>query len=197
MSSLPISKEAAERGVMFSHRALYPSFSGIDTLAIEITFDGTYTIKTTNTGPNKCGPYSEDTRYIRNIPYLPKSIMDMLTITGGNQNCNLVHDIRAILRELCTETLPKEKKEIETKFESEICQLRAELASSQKRNEELSAKFYEIQDKNTELVDIIVDQLQKIGQLEETNQELVQMTKSIEEHSLDTMLESAFDELHL
>ena len=182
---------------VFFHRAVFPGEDEHDVLEIEITFDSTYTIKMTHTGKtamSACWP--KEVTYIHDVPYLPKSLLKMLSITGGNDYW-IVHKIIQNIRELCTETLPKEKKEIETKFESEICQLRAELASSQKRNEELSAKFYEIQDKNTELVDIIVDQLQKIGQLEETNQELVQMTKSIEEHSLDTMLESAFDELHL
>jgi hypothetical protein len=211
MSSQHISIEAAERGVIFSHQARYPTGNGEDNLAIEITFDGTYTIKTTHTGPTKFGPYPEDTRYIRNIPHLPTSIMDMLTITGG-YNCYNVHEIRAVLQQICSDTLEKEKKEIETNFESEtIRQLRDELESSYKRNHELTSelarssqfvletqtKFYEIQDKNTELLDTLVDQLQKIGQLEDTNQELVQMVKSIEEQTLDTMLDSAFDELDI
>ena len=179
---------------VFSHRAIYPRQNDSDVLEIEITFDGTYTIKMTHTGTTACWP--EEVTYIHDIPYLPKSVIDMISITGGDDYL-IVRKLIQNLRDVCLETLPHEKKEIETNVESEILQLRAELASSRKRNYELSAKFDEIQEKNTELVDIIVDQLQKIGHLEETNQELLQMAKSIEEQSLDTLLDSAFDDLDM
>ena len=74
--------------------------------------------------------------------------------------------------QLCSETIQNEKKEIESKLQSEICQLRAELEISQKQIQELQV----------------------------TNQELVyQLTfPSISlEHRLDIMLESAFYELNM
>jgi hypothetical protein len=77
-----------------------------------------------------------------------------------------------ILHQLCSETIQNEKKEIESKLQSEILQLRAELEISQKRNEELQV----------------------------TNQELVyQLTfpSTSLEHRLDIMLESAFYELNM
>jgi hypothetical protein len=182
---------------VFSHRAEYPTSNGNDVLEIEITFNGTYTIKTTHSGPYVCGPRPQDITYIRNIPYLPRSVMDMLSITGGNSRY-VADNIIGNLYQVCADTLPKEKKEIETNFESEtIRQLRAELAFTRESVVELQKKFDEIQDKNTELLDTLVDQLQKIGELEDTNQELLQLTKSIEEQSLDTMLESAFEELDM
>jgi len=174
---------------------------GYNRLGIVVTFDGTYTIEMTRfEGPMYTRDHKE---YIRGIPYLPKSVLQMLSATGQNVG---VDGIIATLKSICSETLPEEKNEMEQANET-ILQLRAELASSHTHTDELTAelshvcemvvetqkKFDEIQVKNTELVDIIVDKLQKIVQLEET----IQLSKSIEQHSLDTMLDSAFDELNM
>lgn len=216
-----ISKEAASRGVMFSHVVTYVNWNGtpLEQNEIEITFNGTYTIKITRGvwGGGQHRPPDVDVSYISDIHYLPQSVLDVLSCVGGGQLQGQDVHIRTILHKLFSKTLPTEKKEI-TKLESEITsanetirQLRAELANSYKRTDELTAElactresivetqktFHEIQDKNTELIDIIVDQLQKINHLQETNQELLYHAKTLEEYSLDTMLESAFIELDM
>jgi hypothetical protein len=133
---------SAELNKVFFHRAVFPGQDEHDVLEIEITFDTTYTIKMTHTGKTAmtaCWP--KEVYHIHDVPYLPKSLLKMLSVTGGNDYW-IVRKIIQNIEELCKETLPKEKEEIESKFESEtISQLRAELASSHKRIEELTSEL--------------------------------------------------------
>ena len=155
----------------FSHQVCFPNSYGNDIVDIEITFNGTYTIQFTHHGPcvsRQSWPNAE-VSYIRDIPYLPPSLLYMISTSGKDGS---VRKFIQILHQLCSETIQNEKKEIESKLQSEILQLRAELEISQKRNEELQV----------------------------TNQELVyQLTfpSTSLEHRLDIMLESAFYELNM
>ena len=158
---------------------------GLDKLIIVVTFDGTYTIEMTQLEDG----WSQK-HHIRDIPYIPKSMFQMMSIAGGRPPSRII----AMIQQICSEILQEENMD---KLRSELSNANETIHQLRESVVKMQTKFDEIQDKNTELVDIIVDQLQKIGHLEESNQELVQMTKSIEEHSLDTLLDSAFDELNM
>jgi len=155
----------------FSHRVYFPcQYDGNDIVDIEITFDGTYTIQFTHQGPCvacKTWPNTE-VSFIRDIPYLPPSLLYMISTAGKDGS---VRKLIQILHKVCSE-IQKEKKEIETNLESENRQLRAELESSKKQIEELQLT-------NQELVD-----------------QLIFCSTSLEQR-LDIMLESAFVELHM
>jgi hypothetical protein len=165
---------------------------GLDKLIIVVTFDGTYTIEMSQLEDG----WSQK-HHIRDIPYIPKSMFQMMSIAGGRPPSRII----AMIQQICSETLQEENMD---KLRSDLAnanetihQMRAQLTRARESFVQTQTKLDEIQDKNTELLDTLVDQLQKIGQLEETNQELVQKVKSIEEQTLDTMLESAFDDLHM
>ena len=155
----------------FSHRVCFPCQYGNDIVDIEITFDGTYTIQFTHQGPCvACQSWpNTEVSFIRNIPYLPRSLLYMISTSGKDGS---VRKLIQILHKLCSETFQQEKKEIENNVDSEIRQLRAELESSKKRIEELQVT-------NQELVD-----------------QLIFCSTSLEQR-LDIMLESAFVELHM
>lgn len=165
---------------------------GFDKLIIVVTFNETYTIEMTQFEDG----WSQK-HHIRDIPYIPKSMFQMMSIAGGRPPSRII----AMIQQICSETLQEENMD---KLRSDLAnanetihQLHAEVSRASQTVVEVQTNFDEIQDKNTELLDTLLDQLQKIGQLEDTNQELIQMVKSIEEQTLDTMLESAFDDLHM
>jgi hypothetical protein len=225
---------ASEPVQVFNHTASFDSYGrGWNQLQIVVTFDGTYTIKLTQVaGPT----YTRDqVEYIRDVPYLPKSVLTMLSVTGQPGG---IHPIIGALQTICLKTLHEDYKEIETKVASKLHaeyeqttdklhkelasatelikhlrekletshkekkSLRSDLASSHKRMEELmddltsacetvsetQKKCDDLQEQNTQLVDTLMKQLHEIDQLKQSKPEL---------DSLDTMLDSAFADLHM
>jgi len=160
--------------VVFEHTATYSRPNGLDVVVIEITFDGTYTIKLTHAGPSVCiASWPKEISYIRDIQYLPKSLLYMLSATGDEFGS--VRKLIQILTQLCTETLESEKKEIESNLQSE-------LASAAKQIEELQ-------------YDLALSR-RYISELQMRNQEFYDKLYPSDEN-IDTILDNALDELDM
>ena len=169
---------------VFEHRVTYTRSNGLDVLDIEITFDDTYTIKLTHTGPSVgVAFWPKEVSYIRNISYLPDSVLYMLSATGDESGS--VQKLIQVLTQLCSETLEKEKNENVSKLQEELSSAAEKIDSLQYELDSANHYIQEIEMRNREFY----AQLYPEG--------IPDLDIYPVEGTLDEMLEDAFFELNM